>query len=114
MWNKSFQPQLSEREAIIGDDSSKSKSAVAHLKIADRYVDLMNELPMFRDLPTTQLFKLLHKRYHKFVPPIGEDLPIREAAYQREERMTRAVIIGMLAKPEHIEQHQAQKFLERL
>ena len=112
-YNKEFSPRPGEREAIIGD-ISVPLSLGFHLRIAAPHVDMLNELPMFRDLPTAQLYKLLPKKYHKFVPPIGEDLPIREAAYQREERMARAVIIGLIAKPEHIEQHQAQRFIERL
>ena len=112
MLNK-YQPQPGEREDIIGDSSTPIHLGY-HLQIAAPHVDMLNELPMFRDLPTAQLFKLLPKKFHKFIPPIGEDLPIREAAFQREERMARAVIIGMLAKPEHIEQYQAQKFLDRL
>jgi hypothetical protein len=117
-FNNRFQPQPGVRKAVldvvdvVGEVSSRSLSF--HLKVADSHVDMLNELPMFRDLPTAALFNLLPKRYHKFVPPIGEDLQIREAAFQREERMARAVIIGILAKPEHIEQHQAQRFLERL
>src|SRR5579863_4248890 len=97
---------LGERKSVITDGvigSVSSKSLAFHLKIADHHVDMLNGLPQFRDLSTAQLFNLLPRRYHKFVPPIGEDLPIREAAFQREERMARAVIIGMLAKETHIE-----------
>lgn len=112
-YNKEFSPRPGAREAVIGD-ASTPLSLGFHLQIAQTHVDMLNELPMFRDLTTARLFTLLPKKYHKFVPPIGEDLPIREAAFQREERQARAVIIGMLAKPEHIEQHQAQRFLERL
>jgi hypothetical protein len=65
-------------------------------------------------LSTPQLLKLLSKRYHKAVPPIGEDFQIREAARLQEEREARAVIIGMLATEVQIEHYLAQKFVERL
>lgn len=103
-----------DEQVVATIDEIPQRSLAFPLQIAAPYVDLLNELPGFCDLSTEQLFKLLPKRYHKSVPPVGDDLGIREAAYQREVRMARAVIIGMLAKPEHVEQYQAQKFLDRL
>lgn len=101
-------------EEIGGREVIGNEPLNFHLRITAPFVDLLNELPEFRNFSTGELFNLLPKKYHKLVPPIGEDLQIREAAYQREERMARAVIVGMLAKGEQIERYQAQRFLERL
>jgi hypothetical protein len=104
---------------FIGEETN-GREVSYPLKVADRYVNLLCDLPRYRELTTEELFKLLAKSgkharsISKAVPPVGDDLGIREAAYEREERQRRAVIIGMLAKPEEIQQHYGQKFLERL
>jgi hypothetical protein len=110
--------EVGERDIALGPVEAL-KFLNFHLKVADRYVDLLCELPKYRHLSTEELFKLLtagkrSKGVAKFVPPVGDDLRIREAAFEREERQRRAVIIGMLATPEEIEQHYGQKFLEHL
>jgi hypothetical protein len=107
------------RTAELGDRAPISEPLLTKrldfpLQIAAPYVDLLCELPQFRDLSHAQLLKLLPKRYHQCVPTIGADLEIREAAYQRETRMARAVIIGLLAKEDHIAVFSSQRFLERL
>jgi hypothetical protein len=119
-FNKRFvNEEMGDRNITLGTIQASSKFLNFHLKVADRYVNLLCELPKYRDLSTEELFKLLTAGRHskgiaKFVPLVGDDLEIREAAYEREERQRRAVIIGMLAKPEEIEQHYGQKFLESL
>ena len=62
-----------------------------YLKIGSRYVELLNSLPDFRDLTTTQLLHLLPKQYRRFIP--------------QEDRMARAAIIGMLAPDSLIQEH---------
>lgn len=100
------------REVVGGDDSP----ILTHhyLKIASKYVDLLCGLPFWRDRTTEQLFHLLPKKYHRVVPPLGASTAKREAARTEEERMARAVIIGMLASDAQIEEHLSQKFVERL
>jgi hypothetical protein len=86
-----------------------------HLKIAEPYVDMLNDLPEFRGLTTDELFKMIPSAaLRKAIPLVGDDHTIREAAYEREIRMRRAVIIGILAQPEQIQQYLSQRFVERL
>lgn len=84
-----------------------------HLKVNDRHVDLLNSLPDFRDLTTKQLLHLLPHKYRKFVPPVGEFFEVRDHAHQQEERMARAVVIGLLASESLIQEHVSFLFLER-
>jgi hypothetical protein len=72
------------------------------LRVNDRYVDVLNSVPEFRDLATDQLLRLVPKRYQKFLPNAGVD-----------ELQTRAAAIGMLATEEQIEQHTSTMFVER-
>jgi hypothetical protein len=109
-FGRSFSGDDGEREPIGG----MPKRLDFHLKVSDRYVDMLNSLPEFRALTTDELVKLLPAAIRKSVPPVGDDLSIREAAYERETRQRRAVVIGILAKPERIAQHLSQQFAERL
>ena len=84
-----------------------------HLKVSAKYVDLLNSLPEFRDLSTAQLRQLLPKRYRQFVPPVGEFFEVRDHAHAQEDRMARAVIIGMLAPESLIQEHLSFQYLER-
>jgi hypothetical protein len=70
-----------------------------HLKVNDKYVALLNSLPQFQDLSTTQLLHLLPKRYRRFIP--------------QEDQMARAAIIGMLAPESLIQAHIGFRYLER-
>jgi hypothetical protein len=70
-----------------------------HLKVNVKHVDLLNSLPQFRDLPTAQLLQLLPRKYRRIIP--------------QEDRMARAVIIGMLAPDSLIQEHIGFRYLER-
>ena len=84
-----------------------------HLKVSDKFVDLLNSVPEFRDLSTAQLLHLLPKRYRRFVPPVGEFFEVRDHAHAQEDRMARAVIIGMLAPESMVQEHISFQYLER-
>jgi hypothetical protein len=84
-----------------------------HLKVNARHVEVLNSLPDFRDLTTAQLLQALPHKYRKFVPPVGEFFEVRDHAHQAEDRMARAVIIGMLAPESLIQEHASFRFLER-
>lgn len=85
-----------------------------HLKVAKYHVDMLNSIPEFCDLSTIQLHSMLPKRYRHFVPPVGPDFAVRDHAHAEEDRMARAVIIGMLATEAQIESHLSQRFLEKV
>ena len=84
-----------------------------HLKVNDKHVDLLNSLPEFRDLSTAQLLQLLPKKYRRFIPPVGEFFEVRDHAHQQEDRMARAVMIGILAPETLIQEHLSFRYLER-
>ena len=84
-----------------------------HLKVSAKHVDMLNALPEFRDLSTQQLLTLLPKKYRKFVPPVGQFFEIRDHAHAEEDRMARAVIVGLLATETQIENYLGDQFLER-
>jgi hypothetical protein len=94
---------------MVGDRSELALNH--HLRIADKHVDMLCGMPEFRDLTTAQLLKMLPNRYRHAVPPVSYD--VREHVRVREERMTRAVVIGMLATEAQIESHAAVLFMER-
>src|SRR5271157_4285748 len=75
-----------------------------HLKVADKYVELLNSLPEFTEFTTEQLRGRLPKKYRHHVPPAG---------HTRGELDTRAAIIGMLALSSQIESVISMKFIER-
>jgi hypothetical protein len=112
LYNRFVDNGVGKRAPING--TGDPLSVGFYLTVAPIYVDLLTSLPEFRTLTLEQLFKRLPKRYHQCVPPIGENLNIREAAYEREVRMARAVIIGLLATPEQIDRHKPQMFLDHL
>jgi len=76
-----------------------------HLRVAAKYVDFLNSLPDFIDLSTTQLWYALPEKYRKHVPSVG---------FESDDRMTRAVLIGMLASETQIASFIEHRFLERL
>ena len=76
-----------------------------HLRVAAKYVDFLNSLPDFIDLSTTQLWYALPEKYRKHVPSVG---------FEGNDRMTRAVLIGMLATEVQIASFMGKKFLECL
>jgi hypothetical protein len=82
--------------------ASRASGENFYLRVADRYVDLMLSVPEFRDLSTAQLIHLLPSKCRRFVPPAA-----------REDRMARAVCIGMLAHESQIDAVISTQFLER-
>ena len=76
-----------------------------HLRVAVKYVELLNSLPDFCDLSTTQLWYALPEKYRKHVPSVG---------FESDDRMTRAVLIGMLATETQVASFIGLRFLERL
>ena len=81
-----------------------SKLPDCHLRVSEEHVEFLNSLPDFRDLSTTQLWYHLPEKYRRHIPPLNG----------KEDRHTRASIIGMLALPSQIESHIGMRFLERL
>jgi len=75
-----------------------------HLKVTAEYVDFLNSLPAYRDVSTTQLWFALPEKYRKHIPPI----------VNKNDRATRAAIIGLIALPIEIETQNGVQFLERL
>jgi hypothetical protein len=84
-----------------------------HLKINEKYVELLNSLPEFRDLTTKQLLRLLPQKYRSLIPPVGEFFEINDHPHQQEDRMARAAIIGLLAPDSRIQAHIGFRYLER-
>jgi hypothetical protein len=72
-----------------------------HLRVAPKYVELLNSLPEFREFTTEQLRHRLPRKYRHHAPPDSQD---REA---------RAAIIGMLALSAQIESYVSMRFIER-
>jgi len=75
------------------------------LRVAKRHIELLNSMPDFIDLSTTQLWYALPEKYRKHVPSVG---------FEGNDRMTRAVLIGMLATEVQIASFMGKKFLECL
>jgi hypothetical protein len=71
-----------------------------HLRVAPKYIELLNSLPDFQDLSLAQLLQLLPSKYRKCIPLV-------------EDREARAAIIGMLAPEAMIEYHISMRFLTR-
>jgi hypothetical protein len=84
-----------------------------HLKVSAKHVDLLNSLPEFRDMSTKRLRLMIPHRYRQFIPPVGEFFEVRDHAHAQEDRMARAVIIGMLAPESLIQEHISFRYLER-
>ena len=101
------------RMTLAANREHRASGEDFHLKVNDKYVDLLNSLPDFRDLSTEQLKQLLPKRYRQFIPPVGAFFEVRDHAHQQEDRMARAVIIGMLAPDSMIQEIITFRVLER-
>ena len=101
------------RMTLAANREHRASGEDFHLRVSAKYVDLLNSLPEFRDLSTEQLMHLLSKRYRRFVPPVGEFFEVRDHVHQQEDRMARAVIIGMLAPESMIQEHISFQVLER-
>ena len=101
------------RMTLAANREHRASGEDFHLKVQPKFVDLLNSLPEFRDLSTAQLKQLLPKRYRQFVPPVGDFFEVRDHAHQEEDRMARAVIIGMLASESMVQEHTTFRYLER-
>lgn len=101
------------RMTLAANREHRASGIDYHLKVDAKYIDLLNSLPEFRDLSTEQLRRLLPPKYRNIIPPVGEFYEVRDHPHQREDRVARATIIGMLASEGLLEQHRGFQFLQR-
>lgn len=84
-----------------------------HLQVAHKHVEPLNSIPEYRDFSTKQLLNMIPKKYRAHIPPVGEFFEVRDHAHAQQDKMARAVIIGMLVTEAQFEGHVTMKFLER-
>lgn len=101
------------RVTLAANREHRASGEDFHLKVSAKHVDLLNSLPDFRDLTTAQLRRLLPSKYRPFVPPVGEFFEVRDHAHREQDRMARAVIIGMLAPESMIQEQISFRVIER-
>ena len=101
------------RMTLAANREHRASGEDFHLKVSAKYVDLLNSLPEFRELSTKQLRLMVPHRYRQCIPPVGEFFEIRDHAHAEQDRMARAVIIGMLAPESVIQAHISFRVIER-
>lgn len=82
-----------------------------YLRVSPQFVDFLNGVPEFRDLSTDQLRHMVPLKYRKIVPPVHPHFDANER--ERDDKMARAVCVGMLATEDQIEAHIGHEFVAK-
>ena len=84
------------------------------LRVAPEFVEVLNALPEYKHIPTSQLLSRLPKKYRSMIPQVGEFFEVRGHAHEKEELAARAAIIGMLVPSARVDNFMSVQFLKKV